>query len=78
MAEGGLLPRVFDQGGNWPSGTLGINTSGRTETVATAPTMDKVVELLERLITAVRDVAPGVGAEMTGAARGLVQMGRTR
>lgn len=78
FADGGLVARVFDRGGAWPSGTIGINTSGRTEVVSSAPTMDKVIDLLRELITAVHDVAPGVGAEMTGAARGLVQMGRTR
>lgn len=39
-ASGGLIPdmighgiRLFDQGGYWPSGTLGANLSGRTEYV---------------------------------------------
>jgi phage-related protein len=34
-ADGGLIPpiRLFDQGGFWPSGTLGANLSGRTEYV---------------------------------------------
>jgi TP901 family phage tail tape measure protein len=35
LAGGGVVPgvKVFDQGGAWPSGTLGANLSGRTEYV---------------------------------------------
>lgn len=36
LAGGGLVPggiRLFDNGGAWPSGTLGVNMSGRTEYV---------------------------------------------
>jgi cell wall-associated NlpC family hydrolase len=32
FAQGGQVG-VYDRGGRWPSGTLGINTSGKTETV---------------------------------------------
>lgn len=37
FAKGGVVPvRSFDSGGLWPSGTLGWNGSGRTETVTPA------------------------------------------
>jgi hypothetical protein len=32
----------YDQGGWWPSGTFGINTSGRSEYVLTADDMDNM------------------------------------
>jgi hypothetical protein len=66
----------FDQGGAWPSGTLGVNTSGRTEHVMTGATMDQVVAELRRIVAAVERVAPGVGAEINGAGRRAVQMAR--
>lgn len=78
MAEGGLVPKLFDRGGAWPSGTLGYNGSGRTEQVTTGATMDKVCELLDKLIAAVDRVAPGVGRELNGASAGMLQLGRTR
>jgi phage-related protein len=47
MKDGGLAGRVmggkvFDSGGPWPSGTIGINTSGRTEQVLTGQQIDKL------------------------------------
>lgn len=35
LASGGIVPglRLFDNGGAWPSGTMGVNLSGRTEYV---------------------------------------------
>jgi hypothetical protein len=78
MAEGGLLARIFDRGGAWPSGTLGVNTSGRTEQVTSGATMDRVVELLCRLVAAVEQVAPGVGDQMRGVSRGMTQAARAR
>ena len=51
---GGVVPgmpaQLFDRGGDWPSGTVGVNMSGRTEHVSTGGTMDKVVGRLDQLI----------------------------
>jgi hypothetical protein len=70
--------RVFDRGGAWPSGTLGMNTSGQTEYVSTGASMSAVVHKLDQLIAAVEHVAPGVGAALGGQAAGLRQMARAR
>lgn len=47
---------VYDKGGRWPSGTLGVNTSGKTETVIPG---DGQIELsdrsLQRLAALLRD-----------------------
>jgi len=75
MAAGGLVRR-YDQGGAWPSGTLGVNTSGRTEHVTTGEGMDLLISEVRLLRAAVDRVAPGVGAELTGAARGMRQVAR--
>ena len=75
MAAGGLVRR-YDQGGSWPSGTLGVNTSGRTEHVTTGDAMAEQIDLLRRLIAAVERVGGDVGAELTGAARGMRQTAR--
>ena len=74
MAKGGL---VFDQGGAWPSGSYGVNTSGQTEQVTTGSTMDEVVGLLAQLISAVQGVAPGVGQEINHSGRSIVQLARS-
>jgi hypothetical protein len=68
----------FDRGGAWPSGTLGYNSSGRTEHVASGATMDAVVGRLDRLIAAVELVAPGVGAEIHGGSLALRRTARMR
>lgn len=84
---GGIVPalraRLFDSGGDWPSGTVGINMSGRTEHVSTGASMDKVAELLAAirddlrdLTNAVRRVAPDVGQEINGAAATALHHGR--
>jgi hypothetical protein len=79
MQRGGLMPvRGFDYGGAWPSGTLGYNSSGRTEHVASGATMDAVVGRLDRLIAAVELVAPGVGAEIHGGSLALRRTARMR
>jgi len=75
MAAGGLVRR-YDSGGAWPSGTLGVNTSGRTEHVSTGDSMAEQIDLLRRLIAAVERVGGDVGAELTGAARGMRQTAR--
>lgn len=42
--------KKFDLGGTWPNMTLGVNTSGRTETVVSGAGMDQLVDRLERLL----------------------------
>jgi hypothetical protein len=76
QANPNLPPRGYDQGGLWATGTVGINTSGRTEMVTPASTMDDVVRLLARLIAAVERVAPGVGEAINGAGGRVRVMGR--
>lgn len=79
MREGGLIGKLvkrlgiksFDSGGPWRSGTFGYNGSGRTETVTTGDDADSIIGLLLRLIRAVENVAPGVGAEMRGQTRAM-------
>lgn len=73
MAQGGLMEynhgaflRRYDTGGPWPSGTAGVNTSGRTEYVATGSDMDQVVELLTALLAAVRNNASELGTVLMG------------
>lgn len=86
MAEGGLVGKVlermglrsFDGGGSWPSGTLGYNSSGRSEQVSTASSMDDVVELLVRLIAAVEAIPPGVGRELFSGATSARTLARAR
>lgn len=77
FADGGLIRR-FDWGGAWPSGTVGVNTSGRTEHVLSGGTMDRMVALLERIEAAINRVGPAVGKEMNASATTLRSMSRTR
>jgi hypothetical protein len=58
FAGGGRFRR-FDTGGLWPTGTVGVNTSGRTETVTPGQTMDDAVEVLMAILAAVQDVPGG-------------------
>lgn len=84
---GGIVPkmraRLFDRGGDWPTGTLGVNMSGRTEHVSTGASMDRVATLLATILLAMRTlteavkaVAPGVGQEINGAASVALHRGR--
>lgn len=77
FADGGLI-RSFDRGGPWPSGTIGANTSGRTEYVSSGDAMDRVERLLERIENAVDRVAPALGRELHGNANAMYQMARAR
>ncbi|MFD6565395.1 hypothetical protein [Micromonospora profundi] len=85
---GGVIPpmpaQLFDSGGDWRSGTIGVNMSGRTEHVSTGASMDLVARLLEGvrgdlrdLRTAVTRVAPGVGAEINATTTAAIRHGRT-
>ncbi len=49
-------------------------TTGRTEPIAAAPSMDAVVARLDALIAAVQRVAPGVGQHLSRAVKGVDSM----
>jgi hypothetical protein len=70
FGSGGLVPGARGQA------QLAVVHGG--EHVSTPTTMEMVVDRLDRLIAAVERVAPGVGAEINGTGRGLVQMMRAR
>lgn len=72
MNEGGLLARVFDRGGAWPSGTLGLNTSGRTEQVVNEAVP---ISLSDATIAA---LARAIGGVLNGTAAGMWQLSRAR
>lgn len=87
FADGGMVypMRSFDRGGRWPSGTIGINTSGRTEQVTTGGDMAMMIALLEeqlsltrQLLLATKDVGSDVGAELSGVSSRLRQQSRLR
>lgn len=66
--------KKYDEGGEWPNMTLGVNTSGRSEHVVTGSGMDELVDRLETLIkvqqkqlSAAR-AAPGAIASRVGPA----------
>lgn len=78
MRRGGLVAR-FDNGGYlMPGLTLAANNTGQPEHVTTANGMDGVMARLDKLIAAVESVAPGVGDEMRGVSRGMIQAARAR
>jgi phage-related minor tail protein len=75
---------VYDQGGWLNSGSIAVNMSKKPEAVLTAEESaglkamgtDKLVGLLEELIEAVKEVAPGVGSHIRGSGRGLITKAR--
>jgi hypothetical protein len=83
LAEGGRVPsvRVFDNGGVWPSGTIGANRSGYDEHVLTGGPQGDVAELKEALLGilgAIRALAPQVADALERPTRRAVQLGRGR
>lgn len=68
LLRGGRVPRFrsFDNGGLWPTGTVGVNTSGRTETVTSGQTMDDAVAALVAILAVLQRLAPDVAAAMLG------------
>lgn len=83
-AKGGIVTAkalgmpVMDNGG-WlmPGWNPPIyNGTGRPEPVTPAPTMDRVVDRLDQLITAITDVAPAVAAALERPTRKAIQLGR--
>lgn len=70
----------YDRGGIWPTGTLGINTSGRNEVVASGATMDDVAALLGAVVAILSKLAPDLAAALSGtftAGRTLARAGAT-
>jgi hypothetical protein len=61
-------PFKYDRGGDWPTGTLGANMSGKTETVFTN---QNIVDLSENLAR----IATGLKAQVIAAAGGNGQSG---
>lgn len=66
FAKGGYFDHVppmrkYDMGGWWPSGTLGINTSGRSEHVTTGSQHDEQSALLARIAALLEELAPAIG-----------------
>jgi hypothetical protein len=74
-ADGGRVRR-YDTGGLWPTGTLGVNTSGRTETVTAGQTMDDAVAVLQAVLAAIRALAPELAAAFAGTVTRSVQLSR--
>jgi murein DD-endopeptidase MepM/ murein hydrolase activator NlpD len=62
------LPDIFDAGGVWRSGTLGLNTSGRSEVVLTNENIVSITSDLARLAVSLRamtePIKPGAGGVM--------------
>lgn len=54
---------VYDRGGSWPTGTLGVNTSGKTETVIPG---DGSVELGPKSIAALAQALAGLSISIDG------------
>lgn len=81
MREGGqVTPALFDRGGRWESGTLGVNASGYTEHVMTGGPGGDMAQMLAELRTISERIAAlgGVIAEeIQKPTRRAVQMGRT-
>lgn len=62
MAKGGQIG-VYDRGGRWPTGTLGVNLSGKTETVIPG---DGTVRLHPADIRAIADAVSGMSITLDG------------
>lgn len=88
-ALGGLIGRIqnspmvrlLDRGGAWPSGQLGLNASGHTETVLTGGPngdMAELASLLREILAAVRASPTGLADALTSNTRRAVQIGRGR
>lgn len=80
MKGGGLVsPKLYDGGGRWPSGTVGVNASGHTEHVMTGGPGGDIDQMIG-LLTAILDRLGGVGGDVAEAlqrpTRRAVQMGR--
>lgn len=69
----GMPVKTFDSGGAWPTGTLGVNTSGRTEYVdpnLAGTSLADVVERLDRAVALLASLGVDLAeAQRTGARR---------
>lgn len=79
MRDGGMLEysnnnliKKYDTGGRWPSGTLGVNTSGQDEHVTTGANHDRQTSLLERIAELLELLAPAIGGEVGRSLMGTV------
>lgn len=54
---------VYDKGGRWPSGTIGVNTSGKTETVIPG---DGQIELSDRSLQKLAGLLAGMSITLDG------------
>lgn len=82
FAKGGLynmMPpvRKYDMGGWWPSGTMGINTSGRAEHVTTANDYADQTALLSRIAVLIENLGPAVGVAVGRTMMGTVPGAQT-
>lgn len=81
FAGGGLVtPPLYDGGGRWPSGTLGLNASGHTEHVMTGGPggdMDELKALLAALLGAVQNLGGEVADALERPTRRAVRLGRS-
>lgn len=84
FADGGLFGnkiRLFDRGGSWASGTIGVNRSGHTEQVLTGGpngematlrrSVDEMVTELREIRRSVNRVPEGVGQHVNRAVRSV-------
>lgn len=69
--------RKYDMGGWWPSGTVGVNTSGRAEHVTTADARDDQIALLEKIAALLEELAPAVGHAVGRTMLGTVPAAQT-
>lgn len=76
FADGGLVAKVFDSGGIWRPGELGVNTGSRNELVV--PEGMKI-SLSDDTIARLGDrIALGVGRVLNGASMTALHIGRAR
>jgi TP901 family phage tail tape measure protein len=81
MKRGGLLtPALFDGGGRWPSGTVGMNMSGHDEHVMTGGPggdMDRMLSLLSAILDRLGALGGDVAEALERPTRRAVQIGRS-
>jgi hypothetical protein len=65
--------KKFDLGGEWPDMTLGVNTSGRSETVISGAGMDQLLAKFDKLLKATNDVVSATQAAPAATANRLGQ-----
>ena len=75
----------YDRGGPWRDGTLGVNTSGRTEWVTTGDARDAELDALGRIVAELRELrattaalAQELAAVLNGTTTGMRRVARAR